>query len=130
MDLGAIQDIITESIDGYKENTFSNGTDIRMNKNKYALWNGITGEIKTKIGECTGVGQENYGCNIWLILGQQLTQPVVDQAQFYIRELAPKYEEVKDITVKSIVKRHDGRLELSIYVASTLGDMEGDVIVG
>lgn len=130
IDLGVIQDIVTNSTNGYLETTYSNGTDILMNKNKYALWNGVAGEIKTKKGECTGVGQEKYGCDIWLIIGQQLTSLVVEQAKYYIKELVPKYEEIIDIDVKSIVLRQQGQLKLSVFVKSTLGNIEGEIIIG
>jgi len=129
-DRGRIQDMETRVVDNYMEYTRVRGSvDISEITDKYALWQAVCGEIKTKIGECQGVGMENYGCDIWKILGQNLTPLVVDQAKLYIEELAPKYEEINDIEVVDIVIRKDGKLLLTVYVDSNLGTVQGDVIV-
>lgn len=129
IDLGVVQDIVTEWDRGYYETVYCNGTDILMNKNKYAIWNGLAGEIKTRIGECTGVGQERYGCDIWKIIGQPLIPAVVAQAEFYIKELIPKYDKITDITIASLSIPRKGTLKMSLSVSTTLGNIEGVIIL-
>lgn len=129
-DLGLIQDIVTDSLDGYYENTYCNGTDLLLCKEQAALWQGFSGEIKTRPGECSGVEQENFGCRIFLIIGQPLTDLVMIQAEFYIHELTPKYEEIKDVKIQSARYMKTGQLKMSIFVESIFGPIKGDVIIG
>lgn len=129
-DPGTIQDIMTDTINGYCEYTEIRGSvEIVFCKDRAALWQGLSGEIKTPIGGCRGVGQENYGCDIWRILGQNLIPPVIDQANYYIIDLGKKYNEINKITATDIVTMKDGRLKITLYVDSIFGPMDGEVIV-
>lgn len=126
-----IQDIDTYVVEDYMEYTVIRGSvDVSEITDEHALWQAICGEIKTPIGECQGVGMENYGCDIWKILGENLTPLIIQQAKFYIQELGPKYEEVNRIECLSIVEYEKGKLSLRVFVDSIFGKTEGDVVVG
>jgi hypothetical protein len=126
-----IQDMETNVVDSYMEYTKIRGSvELSEITDKHALWQGICGEIKTPIGECQGVNMETYGCDIWKILGQNLTPLLVDQAKFYIKELAPKYKEVTNMEVTDITEYQQGKIKLTVYVESIFGVTEGDVVVG
>lgn len=128
--LGKIQDIQMYSDDHFTEYTKILGNDVIGIKDKYALWQGIVGEIKTRKGELQGVDTEDYGCDIWKFLGRNITKVFRDQIELCIKELVPKYEEVSDIEVLSIKDTRDGYVKLNLLVKSNLGDVDGDVILG
>ena len=129
-DFGLIQDIQYFSADNYNENVGIRwGTEIQLIKNRYALWQGVVGEIKTRKGECRGVGTESYGCDIWLAKGENIDPILLDQISMYIKDLERRYADIDTMEVKSVTKRKDGSLKLHIIVYSKFGEIGGDIIV-
>lgn len=126
---GITQDILYEEIDNYDENIVTTSADMKMVTNRKALFQGLRGEIKTKKGECKGTGMGDYGCDIWKIFGENLTQLIVDQANLYIKELEPKYEEINELTITDLVEQKKGRLVMTLHVDSIYGKFTEDIII-
>jgi len=129
VDLGTIQDFKTKTEDGFNESILTKGSDVVQVKDKYALWQALVGELKTKKGECQGTGMENYGSDIWMVLGQNINQMTLDQANVYIDEFRVKYPYIQEISVIDGVNLKSGDVRLSIRVLSTFGNLEGDVVI-
>lgn len=123
------EDLYYEVIENFDEYIVTTTHDTKMITNRLALFQALRGEIKTPKGECKGVGLEDYGCDIWKILGQNLTQLVVDQACLYIEELGPKYDEIIELKVSAITEQKKGRLIITMRIKSIFGDFEEDVII-
>lgn len=125
-----INDFKTRAENDFWEYTIILGNEPRMITNKEALWQGFVGELKTKPGECQGVGMENYGCGIWNVIGENINEMVLKEIENYVTNLKPHYEEIKDIYVNEVVEMHDGRVKLTITLNSIYGYIRGVACVG
>lgn len=141
-------DFSTEMYEGFNELTYIiNESDIEMIGDAEALWQAIEGEIKTPLGVIKGIGQENYGCRIWELLGQGLTNLEVRTAESFVGQLAYNYQievnqftEVKvtpygreylrvDVTVDSIYGIFTGVTHIAVHIRNPIRNRERPNII-
>ena len=128
--MATINDYKTYSEDDYFETILVRGNEFSLLEDEQALWNALVGEIKTKVGECKGVGLENYGCEVWRILGQNIDELVVKEVEKYIEVLTPRYPEIISLSLEEMIKYKDGRISILIGVDSVFGKLRGGIVLG
>ncbi|MDP3013386.1 MAG: hypothetical protein Q8M92_04035 [Candidatus Subteraquimicrobiales bacterium] len=128
--MAIIDDLKTSFQGNYYEELLVKGGDYRMCEDHYTLWQALVGEIKTKKGECLGVGLENYGCDIWRTLGENMDPLLEKEIEKYIHDLAPKYPQIKELTVEQIFYNKEGQIDITIIVVSIFNKTMERVIIG
>jgi hypothetical protein len=128
--MATIDDYMTYSDDDYHETILIRGNEYSYLEDEAALWNALAGEIKTKVGECKAVGLENYGCEIWRILGQNLDNLTIKELEAYIEALIPRYPEINSLKLDEVIKYRNGKVELFIIVDAIFGKFRRNVIFG
>lgn len=83
----------------YLEKTnFKPCDDLWMISNEECLWQCIVGEIKTPYGSLdNSIGQAEYGCRIWTLVGENIDSLLIKQYESYIVETCLKYPEVNNV---------------------------------
>ena len=104
----------------YWEYTKIRSNNIQMIQDRKALWQALVGEIKTHIGEVNGVGLENYGTDLWRLVGQNIDSQIVATIDYYINPLIARYDEITNLKTITANSR-EGGLDITIEVTSTLG---------
>lgn len=106
------------------------GKDAYFTTDNGAILQGVAGIIKTRIGECGGVGMEGFGCDVWMTIGEKLTAPLIDQIKYYIREAALKVTGVKEAEVEAVRSLHDGRVSVDLHLTTIYGTIREEIIIG
>ena len=125
-----IDDFKTYSNDDYFETILVKGNEYSYLEDESALWNAFAGEIKTKIGECKCVGLENYGCDIWRILGRNIDELAIKEMEKYIEELVPRYPEINSLSLEEVIKYRNGSISILIQIDSTFGTFQRGIVIG
>ncbi|MFZ3130697.1 MAG: hypothetical protein WA125_06235 [Desulfosporosinus sp.] len=125
-----IDDYQTYSNDNYFEDILVRGNEFSLLEDEAALWNALSGELKTKVGECKCVGLENYGCELWRILGQNLDELVIKEIEAYIEALVPRYQEINALSLEEVIKYKDGSVSILIGIDSSFGKFRRGLVIG
>lgn len=125
-----IDDGKTFAYQKYYEKFLVKGSELRMCEDHYAVWQAVVGEIKTKKGECLGIGLENYGCDIWRVLGETIDDLIIKEIEKYIDEIPPKYPQVKDFKLQEAIEYKDGTLLLILILETEFQRTTESVIIG
>lgn len=128
--MAIINDIKTTFESSYFEKLQMKGADYVMCEDHYTLWLAFIGEIKTKPGEMLGVGLENYGCEIWRVLGENIDSLIEKEIEKYILDLQPKYPDIKDIALEEVFEHKKGFIQLTITLTTIFGKSTERVTIG
>jgi hypothetical protein len=128
--MSQINDIATRAEGNYYEYIIVKGNETRNVEDRVALWQALVGEIKTRPGEVQGEGLTNYGCDIYKILGQPVDTLIVKDVEYYINALAPKYSEIRSLSVDTFLEYRNGRIKITILVDSIFGRFKESVTIG
>lgn len=122
-----ILDFRTDKYEGFLELTYiKDENDIEMVADAAALWMAIEGEICTPLGVVKGIGQENYGCRIWELLGQRLTKMEIETARTFVSQLQYNYPtEVYSFTEVLVTPFGRAYLRIDVTVDSIYGSFTG-----
>lgn len=73
--------------------------DLWMISDEECLWQCIVGEIKTPYRSLSNsIGQMNYGCQIWKLVGKNVDPLDIKDFEYYIIQTCLKYPEVNNVT--------------------------------
>lgn len=82
----------------YEKTDFQPCDDLWLIANEECLWQCIVGEIKTPLHALkNSIGQADYGCDIWSVMGKNIDVLDVKQFEKYIIDTCLKYPEVKNV---------------------------------
>lgn len=125
-----LNDYEIKATNNFDEQMVVKASDLRIVTNKRALWQGIIGELKTRRGECQGVGLESYGCDLYKFLGQNIDNLTLREVNHEVLSIAPHYPMVSQMEVTDVVSRKKGTLSLTLIVYSDFGRITGEVTIG
>ena len=100
--------------------------DLWLITNEECLWQCIVGEIKTPHQALeNSIGQANYGCKIWSLVGEPLDSLLIKEYESYIIETCLKYPEVNNvIDIETEIGERDSLLTY-ITIDSIYGVFDG-----
>jgi hypothetical protein len=125
-----VDDFVVYTVDKYYENILVKGSEYRMCEDHNAVCQALAGEIKTKKGEVLGIGLENYGCDIWKILGENIDNNTIKLLEKYVSDLAPNYPEIKQLFLSEVIEYKNGRIRLMINVETIFDKSQESVMLG
>lgn len=125
-----INDYETRAERDYEESVIVKASDFSMINNKHALWQAIVGELKTRKGECQGVGLESYGCNLHKFLGQNIDSHTMKEIDHEILSITPRYPMVDRMETTNAFRQKDGSIAIKLTVYSDFGKLEGGFSIG
>lgn len=111
----------------YEKTNFEPCKDLWMVSNEECLWQCIVGEIKTPYQALSNsLGQMNYGCKIWQLMGQNVDHLLVKDFESYIIETCLKYPEVRNVTnIDTKIGEDTGSFLCEITIDSIYGTFNG-----
>lgn len=100
--------------------------DLWLIANEECLWQCLVGEIKTPFRALSNsVGQQNYGCKIWDLMGENIDSLLVKEFESLIIETCLKYSEVRNvININTKIGSLDSFL-VEITIDSIYGTFDG-----
>jgi hypothetical protein len=118
-----IKDIRTKTFqDGYFEYTATTGSDIQMCEDKEALLQAFEGELKTRLGACSGIGLSNYGSLLYTFLGENLTEITQAEIVSAIQAVGDNYIEIREVQVNiKNVNLNRGQIQIEGIIMSIFG---------
>lgn len=120
--MALIRDINMRITEDYHENTDMAGSDFRVCEDQTALWQAFEGELKTKQGECHGIGMAYYGSRLHEFIGENLNDFTKDEIEFVVDEVAKRYIEIKTIEINfGKFNFHKGIISMEITLKSIFG---------
>jgi phage baseplate assembly protein W len=120
--MALIRDIEMKITNDYCEYTEMAGSDFRVCDDAKTLWQAFEGELKTKQGECHGIGMLNYGSRLHEFLGENLNEFSHDEVKFVVEEVSKRYIEIRDIEVDfTSIKFKKGTINMQITITSLFG---------
>lgn len=110
----------------YEKTNLKPCDDLWLISNEECLWQAIVGEIKTPYGDLSNsIGQADYGCKIWSLIGEPLDSLVVKEYESYIVETCLKYPEVNNVLkIETKIGERDSVLSF-ITIDSIYGTFDG-----
>lgn len=100
--------------------------DLWLIANEECLWQCIVGEIKTPYRNLeNSIGQADYGCKIWFLIGEPLDSLVIKEYESYIIETCLKYPEVNNVIGIDIKVGDNDSLFTYITIDSIYGTFDG-----
>ena len=111
----------------YEKTDFEPCKDLWMVSNEECLWQAIVGEIKTPLHALSNsIGQLNYGCEIWTLMGQNVDHLLIKEFEHYIIQTCLKYPEVNNVTnIVTKVGQESGSFLCEITIDSIYGTFNG-----
>ena len=120
--MALIRDIEMKITEDYHECTRMAGSDFRICEDPKALWQAFEGELKTKQGECHGIGLRYYGSRLHELLGENLDDFTKNEIQFIVDEVANRYIEIKEVEIDfGTFNLHKGLINMEITLKSIFG---------
>lgn len=87
-----------DNLSFYEKTDFQPCDDLWLIANEECLWQCIVGEIKTPYRALrNSIGQANYGCKIWDLMGENIDILDVKQFEKYVIDTCLKYPEVRNV---------------------------------
>lgn len=113
----------------YEKTDFDPCNDLWMISDAECLWQCIVGEVKTPYRSLAhSLGQLNYGCQIWKMIGQNLDALDIKTFEHYIIETCLKYPEVNNVTyIETKIGQQSGTLLCNIIIDSIYGSFDGSI---
>lgn len=113
----------------YEKTDFEPCKDLWMISDAECLWQCIVGEVKTPYGALSNsLGQMNYGCKIWKIMGRKIDHLEIRDFESYIIETCLKYPEVINVTnIDTKVGVDSGSFLCNITIDSIYGPFSGEL---
>lgn len=99
------------------------GSDFINIEDGDCLWQAVEGELKTKKGDCRGVGLETYGTSLYQILGQNIDDLVIKEMERCVNEVASKYPQIQSMTIMEVTVYKNGDIRMIITIQSTFGQI-------
>lgn len=124
-----IIDIETEDDRGYFETTKIYELDTGAITDRYALWQAVSGALKTPRGSLKVAGMRNYGCSIWELLGTLMTDLAYKQAELYVHETCKDFKEILDSKIDWNTEADPGTLSFRLTLDTIYGPCSGDVLI-
>lgn len=111
----------------YEKTDFEPCKDLWMVSNEECLWQTIVGEIKTPYRALSNsIGQMNYGCEIWDLMGQNVDQLLIKEFEHYIIQTCLKYPEVNNVVdIVTRVGEESGSFLCEVTIDSIYGTFNG-----
>ena len=111
----------------YERSDFNPCRDLWMISDEECLWQAIVGEIKTPYRAlANSIGQLNYGCEIWSLMGQNVDHLLVKEFEHYIIQTCLKYPEVNNVTnINTKIGEESGSFLCEITIDSIYGVFNG-----
>lgn len=111
----------------YEKTDFEPCNDLWMVTNEECLWQCIVGEIKTPYRALSNsLGQMEYGCKIWKLMGQNVDHLLIKDFESYIIETCLKYPEVRNVTnIDTKIGEDTGSFLCEITIDSIYGTFNG-----
>lgn len=111
----------------YEKTDFEPCKDLWMISDAECLWQCIVGEIKTPYRSLSNsLGQMNYGCEIWKMIGRNLDPLEIKDFEHYIIKTCLKYPEVNNVThIETKIGKNSGSLLCEIIIDSIYGTFTG-----
>lgn len=113
----------------FEKTDFEPCKDLWMVSNEECLWQCIVGEIKTPYRSLSNsIGQMNYGCKIWGMIGRNIDPLEIKDFEHYIIETCLKYPEVNNVTnINTKIGSESGSFLCEITIDSIYGSFSGVV---
>lgn len=113
----------------YEKTDFEPCDDLWMVSNEECLWQCIVGEIKTPLGALSNsLGQRNYGCEIWKMIGRNIDHLEIKDFEHYIIETCLKYPEVNNVIgIDTKIGDKTGAFLCNIRIDSIYGIFDGEI---
>lgn len=113
----------------YEKTDFEPCKDLWMISDAECLWQCIVGEVKTPYRSLShSLGQLNYGCRIWQMIGRNMDPLEIKDFEHYIIETCLKYPEVNNVTyIETKVGEQTGSLLCEITIDSIYGTFDGTI---
>ena len=125
---GDISDILTDlHPEGWGEKTdFSHcDGDITIVNDEETLWQALIGEIKTPYGVLPSVGQSEYGCHIWDLMGDNMDAFFYEEFRNDIEEMCKAYPQINKVVDIDLRVGDKGSLSVELTVDSIYGKFNG-----
>jgi len=118
-----------DNLSFYEKTDFEPCQDLWMVSDAECLWQCIVGEVKTPYRSLSNsLGQLNYGCKIWQMIGRNLDPLEIKDFEHYIIETCLKYNEVNNVTkIDTKIARNGGALLCELTVDSIYGVFDGKI---
>ena len=113
----------------YERTDFEPCQDLWMIADADCLWQCIVGEVKTPYRSLShSLGQLNYGCKIWKLIGRNMDPLEIKDFEYYIIETCLKYPEVNNVThIETKIGQESGSLLCEITIDSIYGTFDGSL---
>ena len=113
----------------YEKTDFEPCHDLWMVSDAECLWQCIVGEVKTPYRSlANSLGQLNYGCKIWGMIGRNIDPLEIKDFEYYIIETCLKYPEVNNVThIETKIGNKTGALLCEITIDSIYGTFDGKI---
>lgn len=111
----------------FEKTDFEPCKDLWMVSDEECLWQCIVGEIKTPYRSLSNsLGQLNYGCKIWNMIGRKIDPLEIKDFESYIIETCLKYPEVNNVThIDTKIGSDSGSFLCNITIDSIYGTFDG-----
>lgn len=113
----------------FEKTDFEPCKDLWMVSDAECLWQCIVGEIKTPYRSLSNsIGQLNYGCEIWKMIGRNIDPLEIKDFEYYIIKTCQKYPEVNNVTnIDTKIGSESGSFLCEITIDSIYGTFNGVV---
>lgn len=113
----------------FEKTDFEPCKDLWMISDAECLWQCIVGEIKTPYRSLrNSLGQMNYGCEIWKMIGRNIDPLEIKDFEYYIIQTCLKYPEVNNVThIETKLGTKTGSFLCEITIDSIYGSFTGVV---
>ena len=113
----------------FEKTDFKPCDDLWMISDAECLWQCIVGEVKTPYRSlANSLGQLNYGCKIWKMIGRNLDPLEIKDFEYYIIETCLKYPEVNNVThIVTKIGNKSGTLLCELTIDSIYGSFNGEI---
>lgn len=111
----------------YEKTDFEPCKDLWMISDEECLWQCIVGEIKTPYRSLSNsLGQMNYGCEIWKLMGRNIDSLEIKDFEYYIIKTCLKYPEVNNVTfIETKIGTKTHSFLVTITIDSIYGSFDG-----
>lgn len=111
----------------FEKTDFEPCKDLWMISDEECLWQCIVGEIKTPYRSLSNsLGQLNYGCKIWNMIGRKIDALEIKDFESYIIETCLKYPEVNNVThIDTKIGNKTNSFLVNITIDSIYGTFDG-----
>lgn len=124
------EDLMMTIYHNYEEVTRITVNDVSLTGGTYTLWQTIEGELKTRLGEVRAEAFANYGSRLHELLGQQMTDFINKEVEYYVELVMQNYPEVDSWEVEITKDQRPGKLSFVLKVVYLGEEAEGVVEIG